>query len=353
MAVRWWPHTDDPRVASFRLRCARIVDRLAASGMDAGLYRPARSQPPRVLVLSKRYDGASLAHALSLRERAGTRVVLDLCDNHFHVDNDDTRLLARADALRDAVRSVDEVVAASQALAEVIAAECPAQRRIIVIPDATEPPFEPGAVARLSHPADELALRRLTGRLARSGVAQARRLLWFGNHGSAGTEGGMSDLLRIRDDLQRAHREQALSLTVISNDEDKFARLVGGWAMPTFYLPWHAGSFSRAARLHSATVIPVGLNPFTRCKTNNRVATAFLHGLNVVADAIPSYEEFADCAVLDDWPRGLGPYLHDSARRAGDADTGRRRVEERYSLDAMIERWRDVAMRVESAGGNS
>jgi hypothetical protein len=351
--VRWWPHTDDPRVASYRLRCLQIIDALSSRGVDAGLHRPTRAERPQVLVLSKRYDAATLAQALALRERAGTRLVLDVCDNHFHVDNDDPLLRRRADALRQAVSAVDQVSASSEALAVVIAAECPAQRRIAVIPDAAEAPFEPRGSARWREPRAEWALSRLQAALQRSGVDGARRLLWFGNRGSAGADGGMSDLLRIGDALHLAHRWQPLTLTVISNDRQKFGRLAADWSLPTFYLDWRAHTFSRAARLHGAALIPVGLNPFTRCKTNNRAATAFVHGLNVIADSIPSYQEFAGCAVLDDWPRGLGAYLGDTTRRAADVEAARRLVAERYSLDSVAARWHELVVKAASDGGDS
>ena len=350
-AIRWWPHTDDAQVASYRLRCLQIVDALRRSSVDAGLYQGEQKPPPAVLVLSKRYDPRSLAEAQALRQRAGTRLVLDLCDNHFHVDNTDPRLLQRAEHLREAVRSVDQVVTSSTALAEVIATEAAAPGYITVIPDAMELPFEPAGWARWREPRAEWALARLRSALRASGVPPARRLLWFGNHGSAGAEGGMSDLQRIRDVLHDAHSRQPLCLTVISNHAGKFAELSATWTLPAFYLPWQAHSFSRAARLHGAVVIPVGLNPFTRCKTNNRLATALLHGLNVIADTIPSYAEFAGCTVLDDWPRGLGPYLDDTTRRARDIEAGRRLLQQSYSLDAVAASWRMLLEQATASGG--
>lgn len=349
--IRWWPHTDDPQVASYRLRCLQIVAALRRAGVDADLYRGEREEPPAVLVLSKRYDLRSLADAQILRQRAGTRLVLDLCDNHFHVDNADPRLLQRSEHLREAVRSVDWVTTSSDALAEIVATEAAAPGRVAVIPDAIERPFKPGVLARCGEPRAEWALAQLSRALRASGVPAARRLLWFGNHGSAGAEGGMSDLQRIRTWLHDAHSRQPLCLTVISNDAGKFAELIATWAVPAFYLPWHAHTFSRAARLHGAAVIPVGLNPFTRCKTNNRVATAFLHGLNVIADEIPSYAEFADCTVLNDWPHGLGPYLDDTLRRATDVDAGRRLIERSYSPDAVAGSWRQLVESVAASGG--
>jgi hypothetical protein len=110
----------------------------------------------------------------------------------------------------------------------------------------------------------------------------------------------------------------------------------------TYYLPWHGLSFSAALQLHSAAILPIQRNPFTACKTANRVLTAALHGLNVVADEIASYAPFADCTVLDDWQRGLGSYLHDEPLRARHRATMLARTQERYSLDGIAEQWRQA-----------
>lgn len=294
---------------------------------------------PSVLVLSKRYDPPSLEHAASLRQKARVRLLLDLCDNHFHHHGDDRRLKQRADALRTACRMVDQVVVASQALAEAVRTQCP-DAQVLVIPDAVEPPFMPAGWQQWREPRAEWRLRRFALQLQRAGAAYSRRLVWFGNHGSVGTDGGMADLLAIRAQLEQAHVASPISLSVVSNNEEKFRSLTAGWRLPCLYLPWHGATFSRALRLHSACVIPVGLNPFTRCKTNNRVATALLHGLNVVATRIPSYDEFSACVVLDDWPAGLGAYLSDAPRRARDVQAGQQILEQRYSVQAVAAQWK-------------
>jgi hypothetical protein len=335
----WWSHTENVHSASHRLRCLRIVTALRVLGVEVGLYRAADGVPPRCLVLMKRYDPGSMQEAISLRKRAGTRLVLDLCDNHFHFEGDEPALRRRAATLREAVRAVDHVVASSPALAEVIQSECGAEVPVSVIPDATEPPFVPTRLARSEHPIVEEQLGRLATSLRRSGIPRERRLLWFGIHGTFRVNGGMIDLLRIREALHDAHGVRPLSLTVVSNDEAKFEAVTQGWALPTYYLPWHPQTFSRIARLHSAVVVPISVNAFTQCKTNNRPATGFLHGLNVLADAIPSYQEFSDCAVLDDWRRGLGDYLDDLPRRAADVAAGRRLLAQRYSLEVVAAQW--------------
>src|SRR5439155_846651 len=95
-------------------RAASITSRRARSArcIDAALFDPSEA-PPAVLVLAKRYDATTLATALALHQRAGTRIALDLSDNHFFFGAPDERLQRRADALREAVGAVDLVVTAS------------------------------------------------------------------------------------------------------------------------------------------------------------------------------------------------------------------------------------------------
>ena len=149
----------------------------------------------------------------------------------------------------------------------------------------------------------------------------------------------MSDLTRLRTLLERQAAITPSSLTIISNNAETAARITSGWTMPTHYLEWHANTFSRALREHSAALIPVSRNPFTVCKTANRVLTAFMHDLNVIADSIPSYEPFAPCAVLDDWELGLGGYLEMTERRRSDVEAGAALAHERYSLDRVVQQW--------------
>lgn len=342
MKAAWWPHTTDAKVASFRLRCLQIVEALERGGHAASIYTPGDT-PPDVLVLSKRYDPASVQAALALARTHGTRVVLDLCDNHFFHDPAFPDLAKRAQSLRDAVAAAHLVTCASQALAEVVRAECPDARAVRVVDDAAEPPVDPGVIERVAGWRHEAALQGLSRGLARSAVPPGRRLVWFGNRGSPGVQAGLEDLHRLRPLLEASRRDGGpLSLTIISNDAAKARQVVDGWAVPTHYLAWHAGTFSRALRQHSVALIPINLNPFTRCKTANRVLSACLHGLNVVADSIPSYAPFAGAAVLDDWAFGLGPYLGQDGQRRAHLQAGQALARERYSLGQVATQWVDA-----------
>lgn len=336
--LRFWPHSSDPLVASTRIRCLQVIEGLRLAGRDAGLY--VEHEPaPQVLVLGKRYDDASLNQALDLRRRHGTRLILDLCDNHFYAKDDAPRWRARAASLRRAAQEVDLVVASTPALAEVIHQETGGDRPIQVIGDPLDTALPVGGVT-LQQRWHAWRLRRF---LASRDIAPGRRLLWFGNHGASYADGGLQDLTRIERSLHAHHRTQALSLTVLSNSEDAFRRHLGHWTLPTLYVPWSPAVFRQALAGHAIAIIPAQINPFTRCKTPNRLATAFYNGLAVAADRIPSYEEFEDWAVLDDWDEGLGCLMADAGERARRVQAARQRLLQHHDLGTICRAW-DAAL---------
>lgn len=338
-SIAWWSHTSNKKVASARLRCFQVVDELKRQGFDVGTYAPGQ-KAPAVLVLSKRYDAESVRHALTLRRDAGTKIVLDLCDNYLYYTNDEPKWQTRAAHLRDAVAAVDKVIASTPTLRDCIEQACPKRPEIAVVGDAVELPGHPTASYRPSALKAEYRLARLRRAIERARIESGRRLLWFGSHGSGHAEGGMGDLLLIRNCLERANANKPLSLTIISNSESKYQQLSEAWGFQTHYLKWHLRTFSRAASLHDIAVIPIGKNPFTLCKTNNRVATAFMHRLAVVADSIPSYEDFADTAVLDDWEQGLDRLMGDSGGRQARIERGLSLVEQHWSLSSIVGQWK-------------
>jgi predicted DNA-binding transcriptional regulator YafY len=180
-------------------------------------------------------------------------------------------------------------------------------------------------------------LRELSGRLRRESARAP--LVWFGSHGGPSGDHGMGDLESVRPVIESLDRDHPVSLTVISNSAEKYERLVRPWRVPTHYLPWNAETFLAALRLHRIAVLPIRENPFTRCKTNNRLVTALAAGLAVVATGIPSYRPFADCCVLDDWLSGLRRYILDAEKRQQDVAAGQRLVERDWLLPAIADQW--------------
>lgn len=333
----WWPHTRDERIASYRLRCLQIVERLRSDGISAGLWSPGQSAP-HVLVLSKRYDRDSVATAVQQRQRHGSRLVLDLCDNHFFHSGDNPAWVERRQVLQQAVSQMDMVVASTEVLAQAVRDHCPSMPPIRVIGDAAEAPADSGGASFLSP--HGLALQRLRWRLRR--VPRSARLVWFGNHGSGYADGGMSDLAAIRQQLEAANARTPLHLTVVSNSRSTYHKVMAGWALPHTYVAWHRRTISDVLRLHGTCLIPIRPNPFTLAKTSNRVATALLHGLWVIADAIPSYEEFRPFIALDDWNGGLRDALDGGEDLRRRREAGLAHVLRHHGIDAVAAQWRHV-----------
>ncbi len=167
-------------------------------------------------------------------------------------------------------------------------------------------------------------------------------MVWFGIHGGPYHEHGMGDLLRIRPFVEQLHLRHKVQLTVVSNSKEKFSRLIAPWSVPTYYLEWSPLTFLPALRAHQIAVIPVTQNQFTRCKSNNRVATALAAGLGVVADTIPSYEEFAQVCRLDSWEEGLWDYVRDPALRSRDVRAGQALLSRRYSSERIADAWQEL-----------
>jgi len=338
MKYAWWPHSTDRRTASYRLRCAQIIPHLQSQGLDVGEWQPGMAAPA-VLVLAKRYDSGSLATALSMRAAHGTRLMLDLCDNHFHTSMESQVWQRRAADLLQAVMSVDCVITSTETLADVVRQHDPAAT-VEVIGDAIEEPRIEDGPLGLRVTAARWQRWRLEKALQSGSVACGRRIVWFGNHASGYADGGMADLLSIQQMLEARHAESPLHLTVVSNSRRTFDKVMGDWRVTTHYLPWHIDTISSVLRMHDACVIPIGRNPFTLSKTNNRIATALLHGLNVVADLIPSYLPLAPYIALDNWSGGLTRAICQDLETRRRTEAGAAFVRQEYSLPRIAELWR-------------
>lgn len=334
--VRFWPHLASADVASTRIRCLQVMRALAQRGWAVRLFDPGSAEAPDWLVLTKRYDATSIETAVGLRQRHGTRLVLDLCDNHFYAQERTPERDERAATLRRAVQAVDSVVCSSRALAAVVRVECPGLRDLRVIDDAVDPlalPQPPRGAAWWMH------RLRLAAFRAWHRAAPGRRLVWFGQHGSSFAEAGMLDLQRVAGALAAHHARAPLTLTVISNRWRTFRRLARGWRFPALYLPWQAAHFGAALAQHDVALLPLTPNPFTLCKTSNRAITAFGAGLAVAADPMPAYDEIPEAVLLGDWNAGLGRLMDDPAERARRLEAGRHLIEGRHSTDAIGAAW--------------
>jgi hypothetical protein len=346
MRILWVPFTAQARVASVRLRCLYPAAWLRAHGHDVTVAaRGMQLADADIAVFSKRYDAPALEIAQQLRSR-GTPVVLDICDNHFYAAEEHAGFRERRDSLLRMIDRATGIVAASEELRRVIGGQSAGARVAAVIADPIEDLRELRQAAPLRDRLAWFEWSRYRARVMQLRQAGAVGLVWFGNHGvDYSRQGGMADLCKLRSALERHARSRPVYLSVISNSAERFAQLFAGWGVTTLYLGWRARYFGEALSLHDAALIPVEKNPFTLCKTANRLALALAHGLAVIADAIPAYEPYRDVTVLDDWDGGLTGYLNDPARRRQDAQRGRERVKQDMNMDRIGAAWQEALER--------
>jgi len=323
-AVGWVPTSTNFEVASARLRCLLPSRYLQERGWRSELVD--RRDPYRhdVVVFQKAYGEAEVELAQALRAR-GKRTVFDLCDNHFYNPEDVPTLRERADRLRRMVDSVDIVSVSTESLAELVP-----ETETVLVDDVLDE-FEP----------KQSAWRRLAGSLSR----RRFRLVWYGGAGLHYPSFGLVHLRKVLPLLEDLHREAPLVLTVISNSESAFEAVVGGCALPVRYVPWRYETFATEFAGHDVCIVPVERNPFTICKTANRVALSLKLATPVVADTIPSFEAFRPYAVLDNWSSGLRSYRAHAELRARDAAAGREYVERTWTKERAVRQWSDAFTR--------
>ena len=335
--IAWWPYKRDLRGDSIRLRAVVPMQTLRARGLDVGWFDPDNADGTRLVILGKRYDHDSLSTVITLQQR-GIKVALDLCDNHFYNPTGKPEWSRRAESLRAMVQQVDHVIASTPALADVVAQESEERTPVNVIGD----------------PADQLELvpsrfkdrwlepRRQDRFLKRLQALRADGhclLVWFGNHGVPYADGGMLDLLALQPILERLHSHHPIALTIISNSREKYEQSIRPWAIPTLYADWHALSFEPLMQAQDIALIPVGDNLFTRCKTDNRVASSLRYGLAVVADPVPSYLPYADCIRLGDWEPALSQLVTDAEYRRRLAASGQQLARARSAPETIADQW--------------
>jgi hypothetical protein len=340
MKVRWVVAASDPKIASVRIRALAVVRELQRIGVDADMM--ADGEKPSVVVFCKTYRRKDIELAYRLRS-AGTLVIFDLCDNHFIHGGE------LASQLKDMMKAADSWVFSTPALQTLAVQYVGEDRGSRVIPDAVEEEQRSWERSALRALWQEYEMRRWQRRRLETGNPAAR-LIWFGNHAGSFSRSGMAHLVTVRPSLEQCARDHGATLTIVSNSRATYRRVTQGWNIPTSYLEWNLSTFLRVLRMHAIAVIPFAESEFDSVKSNNRLALCLYHGVAVVADRIPSYDEFADCAILDDW-RGMDMYLRDDDLRKRHVAHGHARVVESYSMQRIGALWLRVF--TEAAASNS
>lgn len=323
--VGWKPKSSSKDVASVRFRCLSPLAELQRTGFDIELYSEEADAAGRytAVIFSKLYSPADQKLAAALNAR-GVRTILDLSDNHFYNPQSLPDYVAAASNMRAMCGLVDRVICCSAHLAQVVAQEAKPARPPLVVGDAVE------AMTLPLDASSPFADRR----------GQPFRILWFGSHGSPNAPAGMEDILRIRKQLVAAHAQTPCELVVLSNNAEKFKALAPQIDIPTSYVEWGEGALMSTMARTNLVVIPVSVNPFTKCKSNNRAATALWHDIPVLADRIPAYEELRSFLFLDDWEAGFAHALAGSREIRIRTAAGSAYVRQKFNISMIAADWR-------------
>lgn len=316
MLVGWKAGTTDPRVASFRYRVQAPAAALAARGHAVEVFDPARADDYDQVVFCKSYGPADRELARRVRARGG-RIVFDLCDNHLYNPFNHPKYAHAREHIGEMVVLADQVTCSTPTLGAVLL-EAYGPRDILVAPDAVEVHLAEPAPARRSGPL---------------------RLLWYGSHGSPNAPAGMSDLLLIREELEALAAVHPIVLTVCSNNRAKFDEQIAPLRLPTRYVEWSMDGFGEVLAQADGVLLPTSLNPFTACKTHNRLTTATHAGVPVVATGLESYREFAAYCTLDDWTGGLRRLAEQNGAERRRALDSREVLDRRWTIEAIAPVW--------------
>jgi hypothetical protein len=212
-------------------------------------------------------------------------------------------------------------------------AEALSPRRSVVIDDAVE--FEvPGPLAEGWRDLRAQGRRRRTSRL---------RLAWFGSAGTARPQFGLRDLADWVPTLNEVNETIPIELTCITNSRPLFRATTSAANFPTHYRRWRRATFARVLRRSDLCLLPISLNPFTVCKTSNRVVTSLVLGLPVIADRIPSYDEFAPAIAFGATEEHFESYCDLVAARNAVA-RGREIVASRFTPQHLVSQWQGAVL---------
>jgi len=285
------------------------------------IFQISDKQRYSLVVFSKLYGEKDQELAQQLKS-AGIRTALDLCDNHFYNPNEIHLYQEARKNLTKMLKIVDYCVCSTSALQEVVIANVPHAPVPIVIGDAIEelPPAAQGWWPFGGRPSRPV-------------------LLWQGIHGVPNAECGMLDILRIGDLLTSIASEFDFELVILSNSKAKYSQYIAPLPFRTRYVEWSLSELSRLLKQASAVLIPVTRNPFTLCKTNNRLALPLTFGVPVIADSIPSYEEFAPYTFLNRWEEGLRQVLQKELIVREMTVAGQAFVQEYFAINRISQQW--------------
>lgn len=333
--IGWKPQNYESRVASVRIRCLNVIQALQAQGVPIELFKPKNEKNYSTVIFSKTYNERDIETAKRLKQQ-GTRILFDICDNHFLLSTD------RVARLKRMLKLADCWIVSSQEMANTINRHLEEKKPLWIIEDAVEENLHGNRCNIIGLIKARYLLIRLSAFLKHPENRTSTHLVWFGNHKASYHNSGLMHVSKLQPLLEKLHHLSPITLTVISNSNEVFKNIFTNWAIPVAYLEWNAHSFLSALKMHDIAVIPIEVNEFTKVKTNNRILLSLNLGLGVVADRIQSYDIFSECSFLDRWEEGLTAYIHNPGLIKAHTQAAAKLIQENYSMEVIAGKWKKL-----------
>ena len=318
-----WKTVGEINIASSRFRAFLPCKYLREAGWSCGIFNNKYLDNYKLVIFQKTYDQESINLAKYLKQK-GTKTVLDLCDNHFYNPYDCPELHQREERLQTMIDIVDIVSVSTPELAKLIKS-----KQVVVIDDLIELPknnFLFDSYFKLRN-------------VLRQDKDNFLRVVWYGSNRELPPT-GIVDLLKVLPFMEELSHDIPLELTVISNSKTLFKKyLVGQVSFPIKYFNWKLKTFPYLFQENDICIIPINLNPFSICKTNNRLFLSLLLGVPVIADIIPSYKEFGEFVLFSNWKNSLITYATNPDLRQLHVRAGRNYILTKYTKNSVVKQW--------------
>jgi len=290
-------HPNAIRRAGLLFRADNVVHNLEASISNIRLVTDSNllydKAEPFTIIYNKTYDRKNFEEASRLKNKR-CKIIFDICDNHFlneEVIDDLKKFISICDLVTTSTLEMHKRILENTGV------------EAIILPDVVFPSVSRHSIIKYN--LEKFFTNRV---IKKSNI----KLVWFGN-GYGKYECGISDIIKIKDQLNDLSKSHNISLTIISNSKTLFLELKSHLVFLSVYSEWNSLFSYDLLKLHDICIVPITTNDFTICKSENRVITALNAGLRVVATNIPSYNKFRDdnvdgvslCQNLDEFSKKI------------------------------------------------
>lgn len=205
-----------------------------------------------IYCFSKHFNRGDIWYVRGLKSK-GKKTVFHVCDNHFDTEHQNH--------YRNMINEVDEVIVSTEELASVVKIETGREPKVIYDPyefDSKEPDFKPNGPLKL---------------------------LWFGH--PSNIPGLMTLWPTIRDNY----------IMIVTSEDVNGKIKIDGKPFPV--VKYTKENLLKAFDMCDAVIIPSELGSKQRVKSPNRLVESVQRGKYVLANEIPSYQEFSDMWIGD------------------------------------------------------